>query len=310
MNNKMALKQIILDFLYPGLLDELDNYKTETCYYRQKYKELNNEVEQLSNLKFDLKIYTDKIEEQLNELKSLEIKLVDSETKCSILEDKLKQAEKLNDELYTELLAKQSELSKLDSWLHKKYEIVANKVYKQKRKFNGQDIEVFLNQLITPNAFEVQRIKKDIKMTDSVYNNVFAITDKIAKLTTWTSDDTLYNTNDFYNYPEETIAIKKADCECISNTIASFMPEEIGVAYGFYNYNGYKEYDKGFGHAFNVFLWNNELYISEGTTNDAEIHWYNPENSKEKYHILFIITKDYTYKCTDENIEFGYLVNW
>lgn len=220
----------------------------------------------------------------------------------------------LNDAKYNDEIKelKKPKLSEIDKWLSANYKIVPNKVYQNKRQFDGKIINVFLNQLITPDAFEVLKFKKTLKLDSDDYNNVKEATDKIAKHTTWTGDDTLYNMVDFYNYPEEVLVIKLADCECIANTITSLLHKKIGTGYGFYNPNGYKtlkDKDNG-GHAFNVFIWSNELYIAEGTGTRAVLHRYEPNNPKEKYHLLYVITKDYTYKCTDENIEFGYLVNW
>ena len=287
----MNIKQIIIDFFYPGLLDSVDQYKNQVAYYKN----------QLSGV-----------------LKSENIDKYTLQQKIIEIEVELKKLEKVNDELYCDLIdAKNTiaelnkpKLSPIDEFCSKNYKVIANKVYKQKRKFKNKEIQVFLNQLITPDAFEVQRIKKNLDLDTSLINQIAEITTKIAKITTWTSDDTTNNQSDFYYYPEETLVLKEADCEDIANVITSFLHNEIGTGYGFYSAKGYSENDKGFGHAFNVFEWNDCIYISEGTGDNAIIHQYEPNNPKEQYHLLYVITQEYTYKCTDENTEFGYLVNW
>jgi len=280
----MNVKQIIIDFLYPGLLDELDTYKNNVSYYKQLIS-LNDK-----QYTKDIITFSEENEHLLD--------------KISLLNNNISELKEQNEYLLD------SVVSEIDNWLSEKYKIIPNKVYKNKRKFDGKIINVFLNQLITPDAFEVLKFKKKLKLNSDDYNNVKEATDKVAKHTTWTGDDTLYNMVDFYNYPEEVLVIKLADCECIANTITSLFHKKIGTGYGFYNHKGYSETDKGLGHAFNVFVWNNDLYIAEGTGTRAVLHRYNPTDKNEQYHLLFVITKDYTYKCTDENIEFGYLVNW
>lgn len=293
----MSIINHIIEFLKPGLLDELDNCKSQLLYYRQECKKLPTIKALIGQKETQIK----SLEEEIKKCEEKIIKLIASNDSLHL------ELGKVNNEI-EEL--KGPKLSQIDEFCSKNYKVIKNKVYKQKRKFQDKEIQVFLNQLITPNAFEVLKVKKTLKLNSDRYNNIKEITDKVAKITTWTSDDTLHNMIDFYNYPEETLVIKLADCECISNTITSFLHKEVGTGYGFYNPKGYSEKDKGIGHAFNVFEWHDRLYIAEGTGNKAQLHMYEPSNPKEKYHLLYIITKEYTYKCTDENIEFGYLVNW
>ena len=71
----------------------------------------------------------------------------------------------------------------------------------------------------------------------------------------------------------------------------------FGIAYGF------KEEPKGnrYGHAFNVFIYNNYLYILDTVTNSAHIELFKPNS---KYTIHYIITEKNTYKVKG-GVSFG-----
>lgn len=72
---------------------------------------------------------------------------------------------------------------------------------------------------------------------------------------------------------------------------------EIGGAWGFY---------KGGGHAFNVFVYENRLYVLETTGSRAEILEYEKQSD---YVIHYIITRDNTYQLKG-GVRFGDIAGW
>lgn len=201
------------------------------------------------------------------------------------------------------------ELTDVDLYCRERYDLVDNKAYKNKRKVFGKYVTVFLNELITPNAYEVLKVKKDLNLKDKdIYDKAVIIGNKIAYLLKWTSDKDMHNSNDFYTFPNEDLVIRKTDCEGHAFTVASF-DRNISVAYGFYNEKGYSGDSRGVGHAFNVFIWNDSLYILETTGNVAQIHKYNPKDDKEQYNIRFIVTPTRTYQL-EYGVEFGDIAGW
>ena len=201
------------------------------------------------------------------------------------------------------------DLTDVDLYCRSRYTETENKAYLNKRKVFGKYITVYLNELITPNSYEILRVKKDLKLeNEDIYDRARLIGNKIAISLKWTSDKDMQDSNDFYLFPNETLKLKKADCEDHSFCTASF-DRNISVAYGFYNKKGYRGYDRGTGHAFNTFIWNNSLYILETTGNVAKIHKYEPKKLTEQYHICFIVTPTKTYNL-DGTVEFGRLAGW
>jgi hypothetical protein len=93
----------------------------------------------------------------------------------------------------------------------------------------------------------------------------------------------------------------KCDCEDVSYTMTSFMPQLMGVCYGFY----VQSEKVKFGHAYPLFLYEGKLYILETTGDRVEVA---PFNDK-RYDTYFIVTKDYTYKVKD-GVRFGELASW
>jgi hypothetical protein len=85
-------------------------------------------------------------------------------------------------------------------------------------------------------------------------------------------------------------------CEDHAYVCASLMPETLGVAYGFVNLPD----GSSFGHAFNVFINNNKLWLLDTVENYA----ITKDVSKHYYSINYIVTNKGTY-VVDDKVKFG-----
>lgn len=233
-------------------------------------------------------------------LNNQNIALVQENEKYKEEFDKLdEEINKLNDEI----VALQE--SSLDIFCQGKYTKIDNKAYTNKREVFGVEIDVFLNELITPNAFEVVKVRRKlISDNQKLQDKALIVGNYISENFLWKSDSSMFKEEDFYIYPNEALKIKLCDCEDHSYTVASIEPE-IGVAYGFY-YPNTKTSKTKTGHAFNVFVLNDKLYILETTGDRGEIIPYEGNN---KYDINFIVTKNNTYML-DGSVEFGVIAQW
>ena len=177
-----------------------------------------------------------------------------------------------------------------------RYKTVKNIAYKGKTEY-----PIYLNQLITPNAFEVLKFKKGINVIND-YTRVAKQGDKLAKHTTWVDEGKLYPNKDRYLYPEETLTThkRKCDCEDVSAVMTSLNPKITGQCWGFMKNGSTK-----FGHSFPAFLYNNKLYIVETTGNAVKIVPF----ESTKYEVHFIVTQDYTYRLR-YGVTFGKLANY
>ncbi|MGM0641508.1 MAG: hypothetical protein ACQESN_08820 [Thermotogota bacterium] len=317
----MNFKKLIIQTFYPDDYYKLNNYET-ICnnleYYKKKDIECQKDISKLSQelsneqkikkniitLKNDLEEENDALREEKSILHFEKLNYLNKFTE---IEQKYK---KLQNK-YQDLKNISKDLTPIDIFCDKyDYPKVPNKVYKNKRWFLDKEIRVSLNQLITPNAYEVIKVRKDLELNAlDIYDKADKIGDFVAEKIKWTLDNKIHGKRDFYTYPEEVLKLGKEDCESHSFLVSS-IDTDFGVAYGFYNKDGFKYSDKGTGHAFNVFIKNNNLYILETTGSNAQIHWYNPQEKSEKYHIYFIVTPKFTYDMDkDYRVEFGYLVN-
>lgn len=232
--------------------------------------------------------------------------------KVAQLEQDLSKAIDSNSQTHTELSRLREELiearktkpevkTPIDEFLLRVGTVVSNKAYRNKRSKGSQTL--WLNQMITPQAWEVQNFaQKHVKHSMNLWNQMQILGDALAKHTTWVSEQKLYDTGDYYLYPEETLTTHKAkaDCEDMSFTMSSFAPEFMGVCYGFF-INGKEK----FGHAYPVFLYSGKLYIVETTGDAVEITGF----EDGRYETYFIITQKHTYKFK-EGVEFGVLASW
>lgn len=201
--------------------------------------------------------------------------------------------------------------SPIDRYLNKKYARIGNIAYTGKRAsaivtkqktFSGA-YSVYLNEFITPDAWEVQNFKHDITSTDDyMWMQTFA--QKFKPLYRWVDETTMYSSGDEYLYPAETLTymIQEADCEDCSFMTASMRSEIACYAIGIYHN---QEEKKDFGHAFPMFLYQGDLFVVEFTTNRLEI----VKLPDPRYDPYFIITKDHTYQVK-AGLAFGYLAQW
>jgi hypothetical protein len=194
--------------------------------------------------------------------------------------------------------------STIDSYLTGNYTSITNIAYKNKRSSQKTPFAVYLNQFITPNAFEVLKFKRlNTKALDH-YTQMRDLGSALSKLTTWVDESKLYDSGDYYYYPEETLTgqRKQCDCEDVSFTMASFNADISCVAYGFYNHPQTKQ---RFGHAFPVFVYDDNLYIVETTGDSVELVPF----EDERYEPCFLITATKTYQVRS-GVQFGNLASW
>jgi hypothetical protein len=184
----------------------------------------------------------------------------------------------------------------LERYCDEHYPILPMLAYKNKRASFSKPISVFLNQLITPDSFEVVKIAKKLKKGTTIRENAVLVGNKVSSLITYTSDKNLTNSDDYYLYPEETAVLAKGDCEDHAYLTAS-LNKEIGIAYGFMG---------KIGHCFNVFVENGKLYILETTGSIGEVHEY---SDTDTYKIHYILTKNKLYRVR-YGVEFGELAGF
>lgn len=256
----------------------------------------------------------DKVEQQRLELEQRQKQIADLELQLSSKQQEIDKCEIVNkgaEQIRLKLLEEKNNLAKeveslknqdtdLEKWCKSKYLQINNIAYKQKRKIKGLSYSIFLNEMITPYAFEVAKFQQDIPVKQDLFERAVEIGRKVAKSLVWTSDTNLDSSGDYYLYPSETIVLKDCDCEDHAFLVAS-LEKNIGVAYGFYK-NGTQE----IGHAFNVLVYNDELWVLETTGNDVEIMRYKED---EKYRIHFIITRNYTFQLNG-GVRFGEIAGY
>ena len=233
--------------------------------------------------------------ELLVNLEKSEQTISNNNIKIKQLTSALNKAEK-EKSMWQDKATKNINVSEIDLFCQSNYQQIPMLAYKDKRTINGNYISLFLNELITPNAFEVIKFKKGISESNSL-SLAKNVGNKVAQHITWVSDEQTYGFEDYYSYPNEALALKNEDCEGHAFVVASMFPDIFGVAYGF------KEEPKGnkFGHAYNTFIHNNSLYILDTVGNTAYTELYK-ENSN--YTIHYIITENHTYKIKG-GVSFG-----
>jgi len=185
--------------------------------------------------------------------------------------------------------------SDLDNYMLTNGRGVPNIAYKNKRYFKDKPISIYLNELITRDAYEVLHFKKGLSKSNSVMTRAKSVGNKTAKHLTWTDDAHLIKSGDYYLTPSESLVHKKSDCEDHAFLNAS-LDSEIGVVYGFLTVGKNR-----FGHAWNCFVHNNKLYYLETTGNTGKVLL--ASNAKD-YEASFIVTKDSTYQV-GEMVNFG-----
>lgn len=182
--------------------------------------------------------------------------------------------------------------TELDKYCKDNFKRIKNIAYKQKRNIKSQSYSIYLNEMITPNAFEVKKFFKGIDLEQgSNYDIANRVGKKISANITWIDDKNLSTSGDYYLSPSETLQLREGDCEDHVFISCSVHPEIAG-AWGFY---------KTTGHAFNVFVFLNELWILDTVGDTPIILKY---KDQKDYTINYIITRDNTYEV-DGSTDFG-----
>jgi hypothetical protein len=193
--------------------------------------------------------------------------------------------------------------SELDTYCSKNFKKIAPIAYKQKRDIVGTSYSIALSELVTPNSYEVKTFFKNRIKGDNTLDIAKSIGRTVGRYITWTSDKNLDSSGDYYLYPNETIAMRKGDCEDHAFVCMSGHPE-IGGAWGHY-----LEGNSKFGHAYNVFIHKGELYILDSSVVGSTYTIGKFEDLKDRYQIDYIITRNASYKV-DGSTTFGLLAGW
>lgn len=207
--------------------------------------------------------------------------------------------------------------SPIDEYLSNKYVTVPNIAYKQKRQLTiKQDktkkevsgsYDIYLNEMIVPDAFEVQKYKKRFDWSRGLYGGFVKVAEQFTKDNTWVSEPDLYKTGDIYLHPSEvlTFMLKSLDCDDCAHALASLFADHCCVNLGKYIYDRMayvQDNTKGFfWHAWPAFLDNGSLYIVETTGKTGEVV---PVTDK-RFEPHLIYTKKKTYRLVDT--QFGWL---
>lgn len=220
------------------------------------------------------------------------------EKSISVLEKQYDEQLLVNMDLIKKLADKGK--NQLELYCKENYTQIDNIAYQNKRSHQNQAISVFLNQMITPDVFEVQRIRQKLNLKGDLMQQIITAGNWQARNFTWTDDKNLANSGDYYLYPEEIIVTDKGDCEDHAYCLASILPE-IGVAYGFYD-----DETQRYGHAWNIALIDGKLFHIETTGSKVKLHDFTSDNPYETHYII-------TQSCTFElngTVKFGTIANW
>lgn len=271
-----SIRYFIAELLIP---EQFKSYET----LQNKNTELSNQLKSVS----DYSAIKNNLVSVQNELLDINKQLIESNNKIKELEINLKNQNKTPLELY----------------LESNYREVSKFSYKGKRIIQGKEISVYPNELITPDSYRVLRFKKDRNFSqyDSLRDDYkyLGYAKEVDRLLVWTADKLVWKLDDEYCYPNETIVLAKDDCEGHAILMAS-LDNNIGLCYGMCGSTG---------HAFNVFLYNNELYCIETNSvsdfgDNARIFKY---SGQTLYDIHWIMTKNHTYKINPNASDFGIL---
>lgn len=228
---------------------------------------------------------------KINTLKVEKIKADEDYTnKISLLTEQLGLAEAKNKELT--LFKENQGKTAIDFWCEKKGYKLTKKAYQKKRSIKDKYFSMFLHELITPDSYEVMRYKRDNKLTTFKLG-----AKKLSKDAAWTDDKNLDKyTGDVYLYANEVLTLLKDDCEGHATVMTSMFPEELGLAWGMVNIPG----GNSFGHSFNVYLKDDELWLLD-TVENSPIY---KKVSEHYYDVYMITTRKGTYILKDD-LEFG-----
>jgi len=173
--------------------------------------------------------------------------------------------------------------------------------YLNKRKVGDKGISMSIGQMIRPEQFEVQKLRKKLRLSGDTYKQVSTTGTWMSKNFTWTDDKNLDKSGDYYQYPEETIVSTKGDCEDHAFVMASLLPNQVYVAYGFWDDGKQK-----FGHAWNLIVIDERLYHVDTVGDSVEIR---ADDQVHNFKPYFVITPDKAYQLKT-GVDFGVIAKW
>jgi len=258
----MGIKQDIAKFLDPQVYNDKKEY----------YQRILNQEAQIKNMKQMIDLFS-------SSSYTLQKNIISMNEAIKLLKDG-----KTEFELYCQ----------------KKFTEVPIFGYKKKFYIKEKEVLVSPNEFITPDAFLIQKYKKELQSKyghlsrkDFILKEAEFVDNKIK----WTDDKKTYGVVDRYAYPNMILSLGLEDCEAHAHVLSS-LDNEIGVAYGFCGETG---------HAFGVCIIDGDLYVIEtnnvyDTNNNAKLIRYNTQTT---YILHWIHTKNHTYKCLNNPIYFG-----
>ena len=150
-------------------------------------------------------------------------------------------------------------LTPIDDFLAENYQEVSKFAYNNKRRYNGKQFPVYPNEMITPDSYYAVALRKELSpLSYNIKDRALDIGRRIDRAIRWVSDEDTTGMPDFYHYIAESIIDGRSDCESHCFAVSSIDPDNFGIAFG----NTQKD-NKGTWHAWNVFVYNNELWVLE-----------------------------------------------
>jgi hypothetical protein len=176
---------------------------------------------------------------------------------------------------------------KFENYLSSKYPEVT--LYYKKR-YADTDNKIILPMNVCDFIKPFDSIRDD-KGVEKIWNeNITYISDNYR----------VNNIPDYYQLPFETNILRKGDCEDssfyrVSKLKSNGSGANFGVAFGLY---------KGGGHAFPIFIKDDEIYILEATTSDYVPILY----SKQSDYEIYYISNERKSWCVNSDLVFGKLM--
>lgn len=180
-------------------------------------------------------------------------------------------------------------LSPIDTYCRRKGYQINNFVYKDKIIINEVKIPCNLREIITPNSFVVEKIRRSITKPENKLLWYQRIMNKVANIIEWTAD----GRDDNYYYPAYALQTGSGDCDDHAFAQCSIEPE-LGNAFGFYIKDGQK-----IGHSFAVGIVEGDLWVFDATP-DVSLKY----EGNKSYSINYIITQNSIY-VMDGSAVFG-----
>ena len=196
-----------------------------------------------------------------------------------------------------ELLKKVDTDTEFEKFCKSKFKVVENFAYADKRRYNDIKYPVYPNEMIQPNKFIVEKFRSKLKKCYSTKSKAIKWGQAVDDRLKWTRDRDTTGMSDYFSSPVESLLEFKKDCEDHSILMSS-LSDDFGMCWGFCN---------GGGHAFNCFIYHNELWCVETNSifdNNRNVRVFKYEG-QTIYDIHWIYTKKYTFRCKDNPTIFG-----